>query len=1704
MYCKQVINYEKSSQQFLLTRKQIKRQKSKIMSQINLVKLKLFVIFLYSCTFCTSNTKSHTCSHDTIDYSNILPQNFFAQYSNNYSNQQFQSNHAQPIRVTYDFSLIPTLYQNIPYTFIKDQFDNLVLFMQYFIKVVPRSSPIKNTSQRLACNNYTYPSSFTSNGVTDSDFHLFITYIDSYYPNSSPVEAWWCEVDPNPVAAVFQINYSTIQFYYPSEYVTTNIFKSLIHQFIHVLGFSHTLFPYWIDYTTKQPYGNNISKLLSTTYSFGNINSHIIQSFNLKYYVNNYYDCSNSEGIVLENQPYVSNQVSHFEFDLVGNDLMTENTFIYQLTQLTQLTVFLLRDTGFYDTINENMLLLSQNWWGKSETCEFIWKNCRSTSQNFFEFNKGIDYQCDFFQQGFSIPSIPPNSQCSMPQIDIVNLCQNSNQIPPDSINRMNTGVNSRCFKSNAYKTQGGFITTNVKCFKSTCDATFQTIQVIIWGTETVNCTYPNEVIQLSNNGMGTSGQLTCPPNFRIFCNTFMLQNCPSNCSNNGFCNQGICFCQNGYAGVDCSLKCPQNQVIDNNQCVSKCGSGKYQNPNNTCNVACPQGFYPDTTNQKCQICHPFCSACTGPSQQECQNCNFPYIFNFATNTCTDRKCDLSCATCFGLAANNCLKCFKGFFLDENNTCQQCSPQCLECFGSKNQCTKCSNALNLFYTYSPQSKTCVSTCDKSCQTCSKPLSPTSCLICSQGNNPSGGSSCLSSCDSSCLTCSQANSPNSCTSCNPGYLLNNQNASCQKCQSPCLECSNSQSQCTSCIQNYQLNPLTSTCNMICDQACKKCLAPNDPTQCSECSTNYFSVQIVAPFTCTKCIYPCTSCQQNGQCLNCDVGYQLVGNQCQMICHPSCLTCRQPNNSDACMSCSNKYFLQGSKCQECQSPCQNCVDSATKCTSCIQNYQLQNNVCIFDCDQSCLTCQNLNDKNSCLTCQLGFYFAQNSQAQAVGQCIPCSDYCMKCDISLNAQSTQLQCLECQAGFQLNNKGECVKCDSTCKACFLPNNPQACEQCFPSYSLASNHECIQCEQGYYFSEQNQQCVLCPIGCLSCSSNLICNQCMEGYTLDSSNNCTNTIKCHYSCKSCTNKSYQGCITCSSNREIKILNTELQTGICDCPKGTTDNGSAKCEFSDVQEIVAKTSQLSFSVSTSIISIASVANSNPIPFIMMMEFCQSVSYLSYINYKPAMGLDNFLNQISIINLSKMNVFNSIFSSDNESNKRLLDSTQQVQPDQSFQEDNSVKFQLNDKSTSFLQNSFLIVVVNFITWLLAGFFSLIKIQRYNSILSKARKIFCISAPIAIFIFSSQEYSLLVFLQLKSPQFDTTQHIIDISFALASVTYIFVMSIYLTYQLQSNIKLKSAKKYYPDVENNKSIRNEQSSFQKGKTELNHKNFKQDLSSYGGPSRADFSNQKIVYQRQSQFDLVKNQSSYDDKTEEKSVSSKFKTQSIQNNQIPFYKLKLYLIYKYVKQHNIMTRHFVQITVLRKLIISASCVIITENPIVQLSLQLVSYAVYCIYLLVAKPLKYPQQMLSMCIIDSIITILHIMYIIMISYSENEFLQKLMSLLILSTTISVFILFFVYSIFILVRLFYLQLMKCLYRDSIVRVKKDLKPIDELNIVCNFKKDETIQHIIHQDHTDQIKSPTLIYNNSSKFISPKQSSRESINITVIPPQIAPK
>ena len=182
------------------------------------------------------------------------------------------------------------------------------------------------------------------------------------------------------------------------------------------------------------------------------------------------------------------------------------------------------------------------------------------------------------------------------------------------------------------------------------------------------------------------------------------------------------------------------------------------------------------------------CATCTGPDPSvDCQSCNSGYYFlaagqcastcpigwfpQSATNTC--EVCDVTCYSCSGPCALECLSCVSPLWLVGASCLASCPPGQ---FG----------AIQLDGT-----QVCF-VCDASCLTCSGPGS-TSCTSClSTSANPfllNATSECLAACpagfyadpnlaacvvcDPTCSQCLYPGTPNNCTSCAANlYLLNN--------------------------------------------------------------------------------------------------------------------------------------------------------------------------------------------------------------------------------------------------------------------------------------------------------------------------------------------------------------------------------------------------------------------------------------------------------------------------------------------------------------------------------------------------------------------------------------------------------------------------------------------------------------------------------------------------------------------------------------------------------------------------------------------------------------------------------------------------------------------------------------------------------------------------------------------------------------------
>ena len=205
---------------------------------------------------------------------------------------------------------------------------------------------------------------------------------------------------------------------------------------------------------------------------------------------------------------------------------------------------------------------------------------------------------------------------------------------------------------------------------------------------------------------------------------------------------------------------------------------------------------------------------------------------------------------------------------------------------------------------------------------------------------------------------------------------------------------------------------------------------------------------------ECDYPCLTCypDQPDMCLSCNTieGDQILyENKCYMQCpegtffeyfqckpcDSKCKTCEYLSGS-LCTSCNGDSiehpFLNGkdcsatcpygefgnrvtNECEKCNVPCENCVDTPDKCTSCRQD--------------------NLDKyffENTCLPeCPSGNYVNLEARDNV---CLQCNENCVECEL------TSRTCTKCAAGFILNERDN--NCVSECPkdyTIFTPANSE-----------------------------------------------------------------------------------------------------------------------------------------------------------------------------------------------------------------------------------------------------------------------------------------------------------------------------------------------------------------------------------------------------------------------------------------------------------------------------------------------------------------------------------------------------------------------------------------------------------------------------------------------------------------------------------------
>ncbi|KAL4502619.1 hypothetical protein ABPG73_014376 [Tetrahymena malaccensis] len=1195
--------------------------------------------------------------------------------------------------------------------------------------------------------------------------------------------------------------------------------------------------------------------------------------------------------------------------------------------------------------------------------------------------------------------------------------------------------------------------------------------------------------------------------------------------------------CQDGFyldGGICRKCSSPCSKCIDNDQKCTQCIDNinyKFDAPSNKCIkqchssckecsdpqdiskcISCNDGFYLDSGY--CKKCISPCNTCK--NLNECQSCETGYTFDATSSKCQP-QCDTSCLTCSKPNdQNSCLSCKDGSFLNNSSQCLPCKSPCSKCNGSADKCTSCITNYNL----DNSSQSCSPTCDSSCKTCSEAKNASKCLSCNDGFYLDSGlckkcispcstcksssecltcengytfdvtsSKCQPQCDSSCLTCNKPNDSNSCLSCKDGSFLNNL-SQCLPCKSPCLKCIGQADKCTSCITNYNLDNSSQSCSPICDSSCKTCSEAKNASKCLSCNDGFY----LDSGLCKKCISPCSTCKNSSECLtykclsciSSDFTYDASQFKCKSSCHTSCKTCSGPSQSN-CTSCFDSYYLDNNQCKACLSPCDNCSQSQDNCTSCINGYTLNTNKCEINCDSTCQTCSAPKDSSSCTSCKDGFYLDK-------GKCKPCLSPCSKCS------NSETQCTDCISNYKLESNQCKPVCDKSCKSCSNPVDSNSCLSCFDGYYLSGSQclkcnspcatcvtnssKCLTCQTGYQISQKNPNtcepqcdsscltcssnsnpnaCLSCPEGrylennqckpcpgqyfnfsqCSKCSSNCkvckdsyTCDICEDGYSLDSKKSCkqnTQSYKCHYTCNTCSGTSYSQCTSCVENRVLNNKSDKTKSsqivGTCDCPSGTSDFNQPFCDQSKIQETI-KTTATAFLISSgSTTTVLAIASANPLILGSLIEFSQTISFFTYVNEKPALGFDDVAQNLYIAHITKIFNFNGMRKNKSQ---RLLESTSTDNQLGTEGFNNNSKIPLNDKYPEFVVNALAILVLTGLSWLLSALTSIITISDPNSFTAKIKKVFCISFTICIFVLTSQEFSLLIFFQFQ--QLGMENSVDTASAFLSFITFAYILGFlsYLFYKL---------------------------------------NYQQVLTK---PMFIAHSALKTSAKIHPIFGVDISQAK-----EEKTITN------------PDY-YTFYILHLYIKQNSFLNRAFIQIIVIRKIVTSIIMTFGYQNPITQVSILLVLYLTYWLYIILSRPFKQVKHMILYSVIETITLSMYILYLVLLNNESDNEKQKTISLVML-ILILVALLFYLLVSFIYLVLFAVQcLKKCGEKHNDIAV---------VNVSNHFEKDQS-QAQFNQQPIQESKIYTkpldLSYNPSSqqhKMMSYMQQDKINYSVT---------
>jgi proprotein convertase subtilisin/kexin type 5 len=173
--------------------------------------------------------------------------------------------------------------------------ENAKIYFQNLLKVIPAQSPNKFKLQK--CYDVEIPSKYTTDGENNSDIHIWVIYKQDR--NSDVLaNAVYCGMDDTLKRVNFGrilINVGKTSRDEPNSSFESDLL-TVIHECLHIFGFSGNLYKNWVDPDTGNYYGTNVNKIIKTATIRGKKTS-ILASKNVLKTAQKYYGCPTLEGM---------------------------------------------------------------------------------------------------------------------------------------------------------------------------------------------------------------------------------------------------------------------------------------------------------------------------------------------------------------------------------------------------------------------------------------------------------------------------------------------------------------------------------------------------------------------------------------------------------------------------------------------------------------------------------------------------------------------------------------------------------------------------------------------------------------------------------------------------------------------------------------------------------------------------------------------------------------------------------------------------------------------------------------------------------------------------------------------------------------------------------------------------------------------------------------------------------------------------------------------------------------------------------------------------------------------------------------------------------------------------------------------------------------------------------------------------------------